>query len=150
MTNKQSSWFSDIVDPAVSALQANSSYIDSLIGSKKSRTHVAQPRRCDQHRSQILKNQTVCPVPRKYPSTKTKSSVVDLDDTKWIEERRKKFPRLNGDEEVPRQCKVDCSIEAANSNTPTSSVASMGKDRVHSASRVSERRKKSLFEKLME
>lgn len=148
MQSKQLTWFSDIVNPDAPSLEGRGSYIDSLSGSSRSRLHIGAHRKYDRQKSNEPKNQHFDSVTKAHQTLRIndKSHVVDLDDTKWIEERKRKFPRLTD----AQNSRTDLAPTNDQPELLIGNECSVKKGQGCNSIREQSRRRKTLYEKLME
>lgn len=98
LQRRQPDWLSEISPPEISLHNGSINYIDNLAGSKRSRHNLIPQKKYEQRKSPTAKQSFKTSSAKRQNETKP-SKPIDLDDIKWIEERKKKFPKA-GDNEV--------------------------------------------------
>lgn len=143
--NTNNDWFNGIARPVDSTLAESVNYLDQLLGGGYGPRGQLLPQRTKQKSKPTIQQR------RQFENRSnnvTKPAQVALDDTKWIEERKKKFPRAANLTSSP--------VAEPRFGGPSPPSAPMTLDdsgltdsRATPGSRVSQR-KRTLFEKLMD
>lgn len=149
MERKENKWFNDIPCPGKTTLSDGVGYLDRLIGGGGGE----QKRFLTPNRREPTKNnrqQKQCSN-NKPPIVKQTS--VDLDDIKWIEERKKKFPKVGGVSVTSRiQSSVDISPETSQFCSTSAKAANCASPKAENSPLITNPnpKRKTLFQKLME
>lgn len=147
MERKENKWFNDIPCPGKTTLSDGVGYLDRLIGGGGQKQFLTpnrrEPTKNNRQRKQHSKNKP----------TESKQTSVDLDYIKWIEERKKKFPKTGVDGGTSKtQSSVDIGdvtnqICSTGANTANGTSAKPEKSPMTTNSNP---KRKTLFQKLME
>lgn len=170
MNKKQSSWFNQIESPKnTGTLTQSVDYLDRLIGGEFSqkqyfmttrKRNFPEPKRTKGNTNEFaITNITKNKQQEAKSISIKKSNIIDIDDNKWIEERKRKFPRVDGNPEVTKngtnpkinnvpQESGNLAVNNFNNNVNPSQKNRKNK-RSDNTSSIS-KRKKTLFEMLMD
>lgn len=144
--NKNNKWFKDIAPPLSCSLRNGADYLDSLMGCGEPKRQFMTPA----YKKDAPK--VDCPQSNKRHKTNMKPSkkiAIELDDEKWIEERKKKYPKT--EPSIKSQGSVPIDIQPTNDTISCKNKTNLTKA-VQPAIKLPHEnpRKKTLFEKLME
>lgn len=147
MVKNQNKWFNDITPPD-GGLSESVGYLDRLIsGRGQKELLLPKTQVCRGNSSRGSNQQHKRGDHSKLQNnTKTTAPIIQIDDAKWLEERRKKFPKNDASnfshttvlENNPIEIKKELNITRTSKTVPNSS------------NEPSRNRKKTLFEKLMD
>lgn len=154
METKGGHWFNEITLPNRSTLADSVGYLDRLIGGETSNQRqfmfppAAKRNSLNNHKSIASNSSQSRQKDQPKHDNKIKRSptgpIDDLDDIKWLEERRKKFPKI-GQQAPSVETVAPVVPNAELEDEPKEQPASHHKHRLDSNTR-----KKTLFEKLMD
>ena len=140
------SWCSSIVPPEVSSTTASDSYLDRMIGKgDRDLINFLPPKNNKFKKISKLDDRATKHVDKKRrPALHSGSLVTNIDDVSWLEDRRKRFPKLG--EPAPSE------VKTANGEAECpKSITQSGKKRPSMPeSGAPKNRKKTLFERLTE
>lgn len=157
------SWFQGIEKPVETSSQTHANYIDRLCGNvpanspryftkpKGNRNNQSSFRNNQSKRSDQIRTNKIEPDgKRANPCVATPGNAVD--DAKWLEERRKKFPKPRSIESEPET--IDHSIDDVSEEvyTPTNDNSQVNVDKFSKPNKahVPWHRRRSLFEQLLD
>lgn len=147
--NQRNNWFKEIDPPSSSGLGASISYLDQLIGGGNTQKQYLYP---------PLKKTTTREKPKQNIIKRSLNHQIaapklgiDVDDTKWIEERKKRFPKVGG---IGERTNSSPSLKSPTTRDQVSyddhSTQECHNVQYRSETREDHHRKRTLFEKLMD
>lgn len=156
MQRKANNWFNEIEAPKPSSVLGQSAdYLDRLIGGQSSsqkRYYMPTVKRNKDGTTKKVNNQQPkrennSAIPKDNVPNKTKLAITDIDDTKWIEERKRKFPKID-DVRLKVETSYQIPVENTSDLKNIEPINKPNKSKV--INRQVNQRKKTLFEMLMD
>lgn len=148
MERKENRWFNDIPCPGKTTYSDGIDYLDRLIGGGGQKQFLVS------NRKEPAKNNRQQKQYSNIKPSKPRQVKVEVDDIKWIEERKKKFPKVSGSDSSETPKLLSPRISAPKLDQPCDN-ASTTNDPIPKPAKSSMRsnfsqRRRSLFQKLME
>lgn len=159
MDRRPNNWYNEIAPPGKSTLSDSVGYLDRMLGSSGMRDkqflRPGGPKQAKNNNGARPRQQQTDRFNKNPASNQVKApNVVDIDDANWIEARKKRFPKTNDDlhnKSTQPQCDNETAPQVS-AHTPSqpSSSAHIGRPAKVDCDSNVPRRKKTLFEKLMD
>lgn len=145
MKGSENKWFNDIVPQEETTLRQSVGYLDRMISGGTQKQYLISNRKGPIKQTRPQKQNDDKRTPRKL-----KHSKDIIDDAKWIEERRNRFPKVGADKN-PSKSQVNESNPQTSQNKNSSSGDTTCRTTKKSDNMSnSSQRKKTLFQKLMD
>ena len=146
MARKEHSWFNEIVPPGRTTLGDSVGYLDRMIGGggRCQKQFLLKAPKRDTANKGIKQQKQNNDKPSKQPKE------ILVDDVKWLEERRKKFPKAGGQQDIRAAQSIPA--EDAIVEIPENNLCPPNSDNFPKGDTNTKvlKRKKTLFEMLMD